>query len=166
MTGPVLMWAAIPWVIAVLLLVWWVSRIARDVRGLLDKTEHVEFPTCPLITVNGSWPIPHKMATDQDVKSLAQVLGYEWENVPAKSGWRRRPGLAFRDEVLAKRKVDMGFYNLIAHRRAILEQNLVATPQGIISDRRKPDLAYTANAQGADGKVRKVSSKPKKRRRK
>lgn len=85
---------------------------------------------------------------DRALGDLARALGYEWKRTDAKEGWEKKAatkpssywGLPDEDEL------DSLSYSLfgVDRRKA---------------DRRKPALTYTANAQGADGKVRKVSSK-------
>lgn len=143
--------------------VWWLeARLRRVEVGWLDLAMRVN-EKCDRSVV--SEVSAYNGRTYRQVVGLASALGYEWKRTDAKEGWEKKPAAPF----------GFGIGGMTAYRKA-LEDSIAApiwvrggcNPNGHVgdrrkADRRKPALTYTANAQGADGKVRKVPSKKPRR---
>ena len=93
--------------------------------------------------------------SEQRIAFLARALGYEWKRTDAKEGWEKRAPIEGR-------KIDWVWMDeppRFVHAPSYWADGKERRK----ADRRKPDLTHTANAQGSDGKVRKVSSKKPRR---
>lgn len=87
MNGPVLMWAAIPWAIVTLLLVWQVRRLEDRCRELDDSIRTEALHRTSADNQRTLWSYHADIHTR--VTALARALGYEWKRTGAKEGWER-----------------------------------------------------------------------------
>ena len=133
------------WIVPVLLLslacallLWRVWRLEKEVRRV-DEQECTNYGVLATRIRNSD---DSTLAARGSMITLARALGYEWKRTDAKEGWER---------TYAHVKLD----NIPIGNNPAVVYHYYAKP--------KPDLTYTANAQGADGKVRKVSSKKPRR---